>query len=122
MCRVFGHCLHGEFIDSELGDLVEANDAASASSAAGKHFLYCRYNQSFTDEQQEQSRKLSKSSRAFDLADVASMPLLEKIGRDYADEHVRIEHLPDWGPGLGRQVLRSDGSVGEAVRIETDGD
>lgn len=113
MCRAFGHCLHGGTIDSELGDLVASGDP----DTSGKHFLYARYDQIFTPEQQEQSRRLARSQRAFDLADSANIPLLREIGEGYAADHVKAEHLPAWGPGLGRQVLRTDGTVGQPVRL-----
>jgi len=114
MARVFGKCLHGAAIDSELGDLVIAHD--DDRDDANKHFQYARYDQSFTPEQQERSRKLTGTSKAFDLADLANIPLLRELGAAYAEENVKLEHLPDWGPGLGCEVLRADGTVGPPVR------
>jgi hypothetical protein len=115
MSRVFGKCLHGAPIDSELGDLVAAHDDNSDDN--NKHFQYVRYDQSFTPEQQERSRKLSGTSKAFDLADLTSIPLLQELGQEYGETNVKPEHLPDWGPGLGRKVLRKDGTVGEPLRV-----
>lgn len=114
MARVFGKCLHGAAIDSELGDLVASTDSDDAS----KHFQYARYDQSFTAEEQARSRKLTGTSKAFDLADLANIPLLRELGQEYAEENVRLEHIPDWGPGLCREVLRADGTVGAPVRLE----
>lgn len=115
MCRVFGHCLHGAAIDSELGAILGRGDPASS----GKHFLYCRYDHAFTAEEQERSRRMAKSSKAFDLAELANIPLLRELGAAYAIEHVKPEHLPDWGPGLGRQVKRADGTIGDPIRVDT---
>ncbi|MEM9481019.1 MAG: patatin-like phospholipase family protein [Verrucomicrobiota bacterium] len=105
MCRVVGQCLHGEKIDSEIGDLL------SSQSDVEKRFLYCRYDHEFTKEEQERSREASGSGKAFDLADLKSMDLLSEIGRQYAEETVLPEHLPEAGDGLGRAVLKPDGEV-----------
>ncbi len=106
MCRVFGKCVYGDRIDSEIGDLIDSGNDAE------KKFLYCRYDHEFTDEEQERSRNLAKGSKAFDLADIKSMPLLSEVGRKYAEATVKPEHLPEFSPGLGRSVLKPDGSVG----------
>ena len=109
LCRLFGRCIHGEKLDSELGDLIR--------DAPGKQFLYCRYNHTFTDDEKREAREVARSRNPFDLADLKSVPLLERIGKEYAREHVSADHLPDWGQGLGRRILRPDGTVGDPQRL-----
>lgn len=106
MCRIFGECIFGAPIDSEIGDQIH-------SGRTGKQFKYCRYDHTFTEAEKQRSCELAGSSASFDLADIKSMPLLAELGASYASEHVLDEHLPQAGPGLGRSILRPDGSIAE---------
>src|SRR5580704_2367905 len=85
LCRCLGECIHGEPIDSEVGDLIGLN------LPNRKWFSYVRYNRSFLGKEakalQEAGSGLAK------LDDVEMIPELRRLGREYAEEHVRLEHL-----------------------------
>ena len=85
ICRVFGKTLHGDPIDSEIGDLKDAGMA---------QFLYARYQHQFTDEEIERCRKETGSRKPLELDDVASVGSLLRIGREYAEATIKPEHLP----------------------------
>lgn len=85
ICRVLGRTLYGAPIDSEIGDLKEAG--------MGK-FLYTRYQHLFTDEEIQRCRLESGTRKPLELDDVASVPTLLRLGREYAEATVREEHLP----------------------------
>lgn len=84
LCRLLGRCLHGSPIDSELGDLTGSGE---------DRFLYCRYQHEFTDLEKERCRRATGSSHPFELDDLASVPELLRVGREYAEGVVRIDHL-----------------------------
>jgi patatin-like phospholipase/acyl hydrolase len=84
ICRILGDCLYGEPIDSEIGSLNEATLLAPAYQC----FSYVRYDQ---DLERLGSRKLSRRETKID--NLKLMPLLQEIGREYANTHVRLEHL-----------------------------
>ena len=86
LCRVLGHCIHGDRIDSEIGSLLESGYG---------HFLYCRYTHRFTDQDIAECRSKYGSKRPFSLDDLSSIPALLEIGRRYAAEHVHPEHFPE---------------------------
>jgi patatin-like phospholipase/acyl hydrolase len=85
LCRCLGECIYGEQLDSEIGDLV------GAKLPGRNWFSYVRYNQSYkTDVLAE---LLRKDPHLAQLDAIQAIPLLEKVGRAYANEHVRLEHL-----------------------------
>jgi uncharacterized protein len=45
LCRVFGECRHGDPLDREVGDLIDASGPANP-----KLFTYVRYNAELTSE------------------------------------------------------------------------
>ncbi|MGR8942289.1 MAG: patatin-like phospholipase family protein [Gammaproteobacteria bacterium] len=47
LCRVFGKCVHGHELDSEIGDLTDQN---LHWPTVGKLFTYARYNAELSDE------------------------------------------------------------------------
>ena len=85
LCRVLGQCLHGEDLDSEIGNL-ECTDLPGRD-----WFSYIRYNKSYSA--QAAKEVLQKNSQLAKIDAVLAVPLLREIGRAYAQEHVRIEHL-----------------------------
>ncbi|MEM1294499.1 MAG: patatin-like phospholipase family protein [Verrucomicrobiota bacterium] len=107
MCRVFGKCVYGESVDREIGALMDPDGDGS-----DKHFTYCRYNHTFTEEEQKDPNCLSWSGSAFDIDNLKSMELLTRIGRRYAAEHVDPSHFPEMTPGLGSQILKPNGDIG----------
>jgi uncharacterized protein len=85
LCRCVGECLHGEELDLEVQDLI------GVPLPDARWFSYVRYNKSFKGKEMEEL--LKKDSRLGQLDAVHAIPSLREIGRDYAQEHVRIEHL-----------------------------
>jgi hypothetical protein len=85
LCRCLGNCIHGEELDSEIGNL-------EAAALPGRNwFSYVRYNRSYMGRSGEEL--LRKTPQLADIDAVRAMPSLREIGRAYAEEHVRIEHL-----------------------------
>jgi hypothetical protein len=85
LCRCLGECLFGEPIDDEIGDLVQM------PLAGRKWFSYVRYNRSYLGQEAEEL--LASGSKLATLDAVEAIPVLQKAGRAYAQEHVKIEHL-----------------------------
>jgi predicted patatin/cPLA2 family phospholipase len=86
MCRTFGHCLWGEAIDSEVGDLIPEQ----ISSPSQKRFLYCRYNHNLTADE------IAAASHIPDFYNVDSLkgiPFWKELGQSFARQCVKIEHL-----------------------------
>jgi len=89
-CRTIGRCVHGERIDSEVGDLVSGKPL---SEDLGRQFLYARYNA-------ELSRRWldDRGLKDVDPAKVAQLDSVEHIedlvrtGRALAED-VRAEHF-----------------------------
>jgi hypothetical protein len=91
MCRLLGDCLHGEAIDSELGDL----QAPSLLSAAEQKFSYVRYNRTLTTKTPADLGAPTKLDMRLDS--IGAMTALREFGRDYAQSTVLVEHLAPRG-------------------------
>jgi hypothetical protein len=85
LCRCLGQCIHGEEIDSEIGNLE------GAALSGRSWFSYARYNRSYMGKEAEEF--LRQNPELVHLDAVHAIPALREIGRAYAQEHVRIEHL-----------------------------
>lgn len=85
LCRVFGDCLHGDPLDVELGDLL----APTLLRPAEQKLSYVRYNQDLSSP--EATRRGGLKSQRID--DLRLMPQLISLGKQYADKHVKLEHL-----------------------------
>jgi hypothetical protein len=85
LCRCLGECLYGEEIDSEIGDLI------GMPLPGPKWFGYVRYNKSYLGKAAEEL--LLAGSQLAKLDAVQAIPALREVGREYAREHVKIEHL-----------------------------
>jgi hypothetical protein len=85
MCRCLGECLHGEDLDSEIGNMM------GAPLPGERWFSYVRYNQSFNAKQAEAVLRVHPNLAQLEA--VSAIPVLRDIGRAYAEEHVRLEHL-----------------------------
>jgi hypothetical protein len=84
VCRVLGDCVHGAPIDSE----VKALDAPTLFAASEQKFTYVRYDQALDAK----TLDLTEQGPA-QIDDLSMIPVLQKIGQDYAAAHVRLEHL-----------------------------
>jgi patatin-like phospholipase/acyl hydrolase len=92
LCRIFGKCLAGPKIDSEIGDLI-----GSKGPVQPKLFTYLRYNAELTrrglddlglsDVNPENVQKLDS---------VEFIPELQRVGRAVAEREVRKENFAEF--------------------------
>ena len=85
LCRCLGHCIFGEKLDSEIGDLV------STQLPGSRWFSYVRYNKSY--DSAGLVKLLEIDPQLSHLDSVRSIPALREIGQQYAKESVKVEHL-----------------------------
>ncbi|MCE0523583.1 MAG: patatin-like phospholipase family protein [Methylacidiphilales bacterium] len=86
LCRAFGRCQWGEPIDTEIGDLITKEFKESDH----RRFLYCRYNRNLTAEEMKEAEHISDF---FSVDSLNGIPFWQKLGRAFAENNVRIEHL-----------------------------
>lgn len=86
LCRVLGDCVHGAPIDSEIGSL----ETPTLLGAHEQKFTYVRYDQPL-DAKNPLAKQLLDAGAQID--DLKAIPLWLEMGRLYAAEHVKIEHL-----------------------------
>ena len=86
LCRTIGHCVEGDWIDSEVGDLH-----GNPEEIGSKQFRYIRYDHAFTEEDRKVAQRTSKSGITLD--NLRLIPFLREVGGRYAAEHVKAEHL-----------------------------
>ena len=92
LCRVFGKCLAGDPLDSEIGDLIGKKGPANP-----KLFTYLRYNAELTDRgltelglgsiQPEEVQKIDSVEHLDDL---------QRIGAAVAQQKVKMEDFADF--------------------------
>jgi len=85
VCRILGQCVFGESLDIEIGDLVDAKIPGE------RLFSYVRYNKSFKREQVVEFLRNRQNLTQIDA--ISAIPILRKIGQNYADENVKLEHF-----------------------------
>jgi hypothetical protein len=85
LCRCLGECIFGEQIDSEIGNLV------GMPLPGPRWFSYVRYNRSYLGKEAE--KLLSDGSLLAKLDAVSAIPILREVGREYAAQNVKLEHL-----------------------------
>jgi len=100
LCRCLGDCLFaekldaqtkcGEKLDAEVGDLLYGNPAG-APPPGRSWFSYVRYNRTF--RKKEMIKILENDPRLKRIDAVDAIPRLSDIGKQYAEENVKIEHL-----------------------------
>ncbi len=85
LCRCLGQCIHGEELDSEIGNL-------EGCALPGRDwFTYVRYDKSYLGQAEKQVLQHDATLNKIDA--VRAIPMLREIGREYALEHVQIQHL-----------------------------
>jgi hypothetical protein len=87
LCRCLGKCLYGEPIDREIGDLI------GVPLPGVPWFSYVRYNRSYSAGEVEVLLRDHPSLARLDA--IKAIPILSKIGKQYALDHVKPEHLVD---------------------------
>jgi len=85
LCRCLGECLYGEPLDTEIGDMM------GVSLPGQRWFSYVRYNQSYNPE--AAAALLEDHPNLAQLDAVTAIPILRKLGKAYAEEHVQLQHL-----------------------------
>lgn len=85
LCRCLGKCIYGEELDSEIGDLVNADLPGS------RWFSYVRYDKTYKAEGLHEILRLNPKLDQLDA--IEAIPILEKLGREFAEQHVMLEHL-----------------------------
>jgi len=86
LCRSLGQCMFGEPLDSEVGDLLGVPEVFLRA-----WFSYVRYNRTY--KKKEMDELLSKEPQLAHIDAVKAIPKLREIGKRYAEENVRLEHL-----------------------------
>ena len=86
LCRVLGDCLHGSVWDTEVGAL----EMPSLLNAREQKFTYVRYDQPL-DESNPKIKNLPGGQARLD--DLELIPLLQELGKEYAEKHVRPRHF-----------------------------
>jgi hypothetical protein len=99
LCRCLGECIYGELLDKEVGYLVESLDRDSDGEYPVWHqrpgpawFSYVRYNPTYR-RWNDHDRILKKHPDLARFDAVNTIPTLEKIGHEYAEQAVKLEHL-----------------------------
>jgi len=87
LCRVLGRCDYGDTIDTEVGALA----GAGILSESEKKFSYVRYNREFTAT--ETAALLRDTGQRFSLDNLALIPYLQQVGREYAASAVAARHF-----------------------------
>jgi uncharacterized protein len=100
LCRCLGCCIFaekldpqtmcGEKLDAEVGDLLCGNPAG-APPAGRSWFSYVRYNRTFRTT--EMLKILENDPRLKRIDAIDAIPRLSELGKEYAEENVKIEHL-----------------------------
>lgn len=99
LCRCLGECLFGELLDREVGYLSESLDRRSSGNypvwtqrPGPPWFSYVRYNPSYR-RPGDLEKVLKQYPNLSRIDAVEAIPILKDIGQDYAERHVKLEHL-----------------------------
>lgn len=86
LCRVMGDCVHGAVWDSEVGAL----EVPTLFDAKEQKFTYACYDQPL-DSTHPKIKQLPGGQAELD--NLKLIPLLQELGKEYADGHVHKEHF-----------------------------
>jgi patatin-like phospholipase/acyl hydrolase len=88
LCRVFGDCRHGHFLDREIGDMV------GTRGPVDKLFTYVRYNAELTRNGLDALGLMHLQPEDVQQLDsVKHVNALQSIGTEVAERHVEIDHF-----------------------------
>ena len=94
LCRVFGRCLCGDRLDSEISDLVGVKGPADPS----RLFTYMRYNATLTREGLDGLGLAGIDPKDVESLDsVEHMDELQEVGAAVAERKVKAEHFAGFG-------------------------
>lgn len=85
LCRCLGQCICGEPLDSEIKSLI------GVPLPGQRWFSYVRYNRSYKAAEVEQILREHPSLARLDA--VRAIPILRRIGQEYAQNNVQLSHL-----------------------------
>lgn len=89
LCRVFGKCVTGDMLDSEIGDLI-----GKKGPVAQKLFTYMRYNAELTKKGLAALGITDiKPKDVQQLDSVKHVDKLQRVGKAVAQQKVRKEHF-----------------------------
>lgn len=88
ICRTIGYCKEGPPFDAELGDLRDV----PPSDIPNRKFTYLRFDHYFTPDELDEAKRYG-SKGAIRLDNLRTIPLLEEIGRRYAEERIHASDL-----------------------------
>ena len=95
-CRMLGECRFGMPIDREIGDMVLAPSAASATTnwTGPKLFTYVRYDPDVTQAGLNDLGLTAVKAENVQLIDAVKFTNdIQRVGRAFAERHVSLEHL-----------------------------
>jgi patatin-like phospholipase/acyl hydrolase len=93
LCRVFGRCLNGGAIDSEVTDMIHGAACDAGGPVNPKLFTYMRYNADLTREGLDDLGLQHIEPRSVQQLDsVAHIPQIQEVGRAVAKQ-VNIAHF-----------------------------
>ena len=94
LCRMFGNCLSGAVIDSEVGDMCTSNGSASNGPGSTNLFTYMRYNAELTDRGlAELGLKKLDATRMQAMDDASNVKGLQAIGKAVGRTDVLAAHF-----------------------------
>jgi hypothetical protein len=93
LCRVLGDCVHGAVLDAEIGAL----EMPTLLYQHEQKFTYARYDYPL-DERHPKIAQLSQGQ--FQLDNLKMIPLLQELGEEYAEKHIRRAHFYSRGAGF----------------------
>jgi uncharacterized protein len=92
-CRLLSDCRHGGPIDRELQDLLAGADGKAASTVP-QLFSYLRYDPDVSKAGLAALGLADLRAETVQVMDsIAHIPDIQRVGKAYADAHVRPEHL-----------------------------
>ena len=93
LCRVFGRCLNGGVIDSEVTDMIHGAACDAGGPVSPKLFTYMRYNADLTRDGLDALGLPGIEPRNVQQLDsVAHIPQIQEVGRAVAKQ-VNIDHF-----------------------------
>lgn len=94
LCRVFGKCLSGQPLDSEVGDMIGKHGPVQP-----KLFTYVRYNAELTREGLDDlGLNDITPSHVQQLDSIEHLDALRQVGQAVAKKHLRREHFEAFQP------------------------
>jgi len=97
LCRMFGKCLAGDMIDSEIGDMRADIDSLSGGPVKENLFTYMRYNAQLTDTGLAELGVGKLDAKQMQEMDNAkNLSGLQSIGRAVAKKRVKASHFADF--------------------------